>query len=56
MYILLRGEVTIFMLYPKKIDEDNPDGGTKEQAQQIIETTENIRQQLGTFVTNLGMR
>ena len=52
MYILMRGKVTIYILYAKK-DED----GDKETSPQLIEKPGkdfNIRQQLGTFVTSLG--
>ena len=52
MYILMRGKVTIYILYAKK-DED----GDKETSPQLVEKPGkdfNIRQQLGTFVTSLG--
>ena len=52
MYILMRGKVTIYILYAKK-DED----GDKETSLQLVEKPGkdfNIRQQLGTFVTSLG--
>ena len=53
MYILLRGQVTIYILYAKP-SEDGDDGKAKGPTTPHINDEENIRQQLGTFVTNLG--
>ena len=53
MYILMRGKVTIYILYTKK-DED----GDLESTPQLTDKSGkdvNIRQQLGTFVTSLGI-
>ena len=54
MYILMRGKVTIYILYAKKGDDEE-----KDQAPTIAEKEGkevNIRQQLGTYVCSLGMR
>ena len=54
MYILLRGQVTIFILYAKPTEGDD---GKKVTAVPNIDpdSGESIRKQLGTFVTNLGI-
>ena len=52
MYILLRGQVTIYILYDKKVEGDD-----EKPSQPVITgkpTSENIRAQLGTYVTKLG--
>jgi len=66
MYILLRGKVTIYINYTVKAEQEikaetaGGDGGMTSSARDEISygTTkkekENIRQQLGTFVTHLG--
>ena len=53
MYILLRGQVTIFILYAAKgdADEEKPN---QLQLNSAKVGSEALRQQLGTFVTNLG--
>ena len=54
MYILMRGKVTIYILYAKKGDDDE-----KDQAPTIAEKEGkevNIRQQLGTYVCSLGKK
>ena len=60
MYILLRGRVTIYIQYTKKIEDDDKNAAEikdKPAANQFKpdpESSESIRQQLGTFVTHLG--
>ena len=56
MFILLRGQVTIYILYAKPAGEGDDDKPKAPVVPEIgLSDGENIRQQLGTFVTNLGM-
>ena len=60
MYILLRGQVTIYIQYAKKIEDSEGgegEGDKKPPTNQFKpdpESGESVRQQLGTFVTHLG--
>lgn len=53
MYILLRGKVTIYILYATKAegDDDKPN-----QPVLTAKGGESLRQQLGTFVVTLGKK
>ena len=53
MYILMRGKVTIYILYTKK--EEEGDRETSPQLSDKQGKDANVRQQLGTFVTSLGI-
>ena len=53
MYILLRGQVTIYILYAKPA-EDGDENKSKGPAIPELDPEKDVRQQLGTFVTNLG--
>lgn len=50
MYILLLGQVTIYILYNKAGDTEDD----KPVQPVVTSKTESLRQQLGTFVTHLG--
>ncbi len=51
MYILLRGQITIYILYASKADGDDDNSN---QPVLTAKASEGLRQQLGTFVCHLG--